>query len=106
MLQKLAVFRGGDEKIPFFERVLVGGLAGSLSWALCYPFDKIKTQYQTQRDVVSYKDIIGPMYRKHGLKYFTSGMTATIVRGFPQCGITMSVYHVLRQRVDDSVFDF
>lgn len=50
---------------------ITGGVAGSLSWLVCYPLDTIKTKIQS--DVILKKAIKGPYY---------NGFSYCLVRGF------------------------
>lgn len=67
--------------------LLSGGLAGSLSWLVCYPLDVIKSRLQAQSldSVPRYKGIIDccrKSVKEDGWKVLTRGLGVTVARAF------------------------
>jgi solute carrier family 25 carnitine/acylcarnitine transporter 20/29 len=66
--------------------LIAGGLAGMLSWFICYPADVLKTQVQIGHRTGAI-DCLRHMYNKGGLpaisKGLTRGMMTTLLRAFP-----------------------
>lgn len=84
--------------VPFWERVLCGAASGTASWVPCYPFDKMKTIWQTQgrrHPRASMGALLRAQLRRNGgswSRLLYGGFGATALRGIPQCGVTMAVY--------------
>lgn len=72
-----------------------------LSWVPAYPWDKLKTLWQTRRDEDSLSRLVRSKLRVEGLGFFYRGFSATLVRAVPQTGVTLATYdlvaaHMLR----------
>jgi solute carrier family 25 carnitine/acylcarnitine transporter 20/29 len=77
---------------PGLSTLLAGGMAGSSSWIIVYPFDVIKSHIQStpaiNADGVKVKPLNGfqtakLLYRNYGYSVFTRGMGITVGRAFP-----------------------
>lgn len=78
---------------------LAGGISGSLTWALCYPVDVIKTRIQTSPlDTSSHQPsrkmihVARRLYASVGIKGMFRGLGVTLVRAFPVNGIIFPMY--------------
>ena len=70
--------------IPFFKRVLSGGLAGGLSIMCMNPTEVVKTQMQTNTGRAKINPIIKDIFRKEGVLGFWRGVqpnSSTLLRG-------------------------
>lgn len=70
------------------QTLLAGGLAGTFSWLVTFPVDIIKSQLQAdgmsgQPKYNGIWDCARKGYREEGMKFFTRGLTSTLVRAFP-----------------------
>jgi hypothetical protein len=77
--------------------VAAGGISGSLSWAMVYPLDLIKTRIQSlpmdcERVERSMAHVASDVIRKHGYGAMYRGFGVTILRAFPVNGIIFPVY--------------
>lgn len=69
--------------------LLAGGMAGTLSWAVTFPVDILKSQLQAdgmtpgKRKYNGIWDCARKGYREEGMRFFTRGLTSTLVRAFP-----------------------
>lgn len=64
-----------------------GGLAGILSWIVCYPFDPMKTIIQACETKLSQKEAYYTIKNKEGYSGFFRGMSAVLIKAFFQHGI-------------------
>ena len=74
-----------------------GGCAGSLTWALVYPVDVIKTRIQTSPLTTPNSELrmltVGrAIVAQHGVKYLFRGLGITLIRAFPVNGTIFPVY--------------
>jgi len=84
----------------------MGGLAGSLYWALLFPADVIKSKMQS--DVVKksdrkYKSILqsaGSLYKQGGLKVFYRGFLPCMLRSTPANGIMLMTVDKVRNYIE------
>lgn len=85
-----------------FATIMAGGAAGTLSWAVIYPLDMIKTVTQVSTvpevgNLKPYKDMhsweVGAdLLKKHGLRWFYRGLAPTLLRAFPVNASTFFFY--------------
>lgn len=87
--------------------LFAGGMAGTLSWAVTFPIDIIKSQLQAdgmtpgQKKYSGIWDCARKGYREEGMRFFTRGLTSTLVRAFPMnaaCFLVVSWTMKLAQR--------
>lgn len=72
---------------PLAISALSGGIAGSLSWAIVYPMDAIKSRIQTlplDQPTPSIRDVFVSLLRSQRLY---RGISITVIRAFPVNGI-------------------
>ena len=74
--------------------MIAGGLTGMLSWGLCQPLDVAKSCYQalpldSTESIIS---VCKTRVNKEGWRFFTKGMSASILRAFPTSAVTFLVY--------------
>jgi len=89
----------GNESSAWKASALAGGISGSLTWALCYPVDVMKTRIQTSAlDTPSshpsrkMMPVAKHLYETVGIRGMFRGLGVTIVRAFPVNGIIFPVY--------------
>ncbi|QDZ24926.1 mitochondrial carrier protein [Chloropicon primus] len=84
----------------------MGGLAGSLYWALLFPADVVKSRMQSDSIVKSertYKTIPGTiksLYRQGGIKVFYRGFLPCMMRSTPANGIMLMTVDKVRNYID------
>lgn len=74
-----------------------GGCAGSITWAIVYPVDVIKSQIQTAPLDTPFRDLrmfsVGQaIVARHGAMYLFRGLGITLLRAFPVNGTIFPVY--------------
>ena len=90
--------QNGEQSI-YFSSILAGGFAGSLSWAVIYPIDVIKSRVQTapldapwsQRSMAA---ITRRIFEINGGRSLYRGVVLTVIRAFPVNAIIFSVYEL------------
>jgi len=70
------------EDIPFYKRVLSGGLAGGISIVCMNPTDVVKTQMQTATGKPHMPSIIKSIWGKEGVVGFWRGLEPNVARCF------------------------
>jgi Mitochondrial carrier protein len=83
-----------------------GGCAGSLTWALVYPVDVIKSQIQTAPLDTPLRDlrmwtVAQAIVSRHGYRYLFRGLGITLVRAFPVNGTIFPVYEFTLRQVSN-----
>ena len=88
----LDVFTGEDQttKLKNWQFLLAGGFAGICGWFSCYPFDTIKSKYQSEKmeQRISFrfssksKTIIREIYQVSGIRGFYAGFLSILPRAF------------------------
>lgn len=69
--------------------LMAGGMAGTLSWVVTFPIDIIKSQLQADgmsggaHRYNGIWDCARKGYREEGYRFFTRGLTSTLIRAFP-----------------------
>jgi len=79
--------------------IAAGGLSGTLSWAIVYPLDLIKTRIQSlphncrarERGLVR---VGSDVVRRHGWRALYRGFGITMMRAFPVNGIIFPTYEM------------
>ena len=74
-----------------------GGICGTLTWALAYPFDTIKTVSQTMAASVPESErsmvaVTRNIIAEKGLGHLYRGLSACLLRAFPTNAVTFLVY--------------
>ena len=75
--------------------LLAGGMSGISSWVFTYPIDVVKSRFQADGDGKNRKyhsivDCIRKTYSNGGLRAFSQGLTATVLRAFPTNAATFA----------------
>lgn len=89
--------------------LLVGGLAGVISWMVTYPLDVMKSRLQAdgvnggEKKYSGLWDCIKKSYKCEGLKVFTKGLNSTLIRAFPNNAATLTVVTWVFMICDSSV---
>merc|ERR1712174_191893 len=84
----------------------MGGLAGSLYWALLFPADVIKSKMQSDairkadRTYVTIPGTIKSLYREGGIKVFYRGFLPCMMRSPPANGIMLMTVDKVRNYID------
>lgn len=81
----------------WFASAISGGLSGSLTWAIVYPIDLIKSKVQTAPLDTPFRELrmwnIGrAIVEKNGFRYLFRGLGITLIRAFPVNGTIFPVY--------------
>lgn len=96
MCYEACVRRYGKSKFSCF---MSGGLAGTISWAVVYPVDVIKTRWTTAKPHV-YKSIghcvKDTLAQPGGWRTLFRGFGATMARAWPQNGVVFLTYDVVK----------
>lgn len=79
--------------------ILAGGTAGSLSWAVVYPMDLIKSRIQvlsldTPKSERSMWNIARGIYQKGGWRSLYRGLGITVLRAFPVNAVIFPTYEL------------
>mmetsp|Transcript_1803 Transcript_1803/g.2483 ORF Transcript_1803/g.2483 Transcript_1803/m.2483 type:complete len:294 (+) Transcript_1803:112-993(+) len=75
-----------------------GGVSGSFTWIIIYPFDVIKTRIQTapfDAPRTTTLSVGRSIVAEHGWRYMFRGLGITLVRAFPVNGIIFPVYEFI-----------
>lgn len=83
---------------------IAGGCSGSLTWAVVYPVDLIKSKIQTAPLTTPFRQLsmwnVGrSIYQQHGWRFFFRGLGITVVRAFPVNGTIFPVYEFTLQQM-------
>eukprot|EP00794_Sanderia_malayensis_P020318 gene20319-22317_t len=80
-----------------FALLFAGGIAGSISWALVFPPDAIKTRIQVdnQSQYKGFIDCLRKSYQQEQWRLFTRGLAPTVIRAFPMNAAIFTVYTLL-----------
>lgn len=92
--------------------LFAGGMSGIASWLSTYPVDVIKSRLQADGigGVNKYNgimDCVRQSWRKEGWRFFTRGLTSTLLRAFPVNATTFATVtlFLMYMRKDSSVKD-
>lgn len=106
-LKDLAVAHLGTSS-SWLASAWAGGCAGSLTWAMVYPVDVIKTRIQTAPLDTAWAELglwrVGrDLVRHHGgVQCLFRGLGVTLVRAFPVNGTIFPVYECVLQHMVES----
>ena len=83
---------------------IAGGLSGSLTWAIVYPVDLIKSHIQTRSLTTPYTQLrlfhVGrSIVQQHGVKYLFRGLNITLIRALPVNGTIFPVYEFTLKQI-------
>lgn len=86
----------------FVASILAGGVAGSLSWAIVYPIDLIKSRIQAlpldcNKNERSIMQIGKTILQESGWKALYRGFGITVVRAFPVNAVILTTHSELRR---------
>lgn len=79
-----------------FFTLMAGGFAGTFSWVLSIPFDVVKSRLQVdgmdgKPKYLNAVDCMKKSYNDEGMKFFTRGLTSTLLRAFPMNAVCFYV---------------
>eukprot|EP00808_Paulinella_micropora_P014878 g29976.t1 len=87
---------GQKDKASDLALLTAGGLAGLVSWVVCYPVDVVKANWQSLSPDQAANTTIAQLAHRHyqaeGYRFFTRGLGITCLRSFPVSAITFLVY--------------
>lgn len=101
---------GADEsQLPMWCRMMAASIAGTLSWALIYPADVVKSRIQMAIPVVDSSVLVGGfvpiptaravlkmVYSEGGLRGLYRGLSLTLLRAAPISAIGLPLYEMCR----------
>ena len=81
-------------QLGVFRLLIAGGCAGSLSWAITYPVDVIKSRFQADinGNYTGLFDCARQAYNSKGIPVFFRGLGTALVRAFPVNAATLATY--------------
>ncbi|OQR70162.1 mitochondrial carnitine/acylcarnitine carrier protein CACL-like [Tropilaelaps mercedesae] len=84
-LYRSAVERGsgGPAGVSTTSILMAGGLAGVLSWTVCYPIDVVKSRIQGGVSSAGFVDTALRLYRREGTRSFVRGVNSALLRAYP-----------------------
>ncbi|VDN07154.1 unnamed protein product [Thelazia callipaeda] len=95
---------GTPSSLPSWQLLIAGGLAGVTSWLVNYPLDVIKTRFQADDNIHSYRKVCHAIMKTCGIRGFFAGISATIIRAFPSNAFTFLgmewSYRLARMMID------
>jgi len=90
------------EADSFLSTLVCGAMSGSAAWLVAYPADKAKAIWATT-PAMSYSECFAPRLRAEGaLRLLFGGLSASVLRGLPQCAFTMFGYRLAQQSLPGS----
>jgi solute carrier family 25 carnitine/acylcarnitine transporter 20/29 len=90
-------FRSRDGTLSAVGQIMAGGLAGSGSWAITYPFDVLKTRIQADSVPISISGCARHLWATQGIRGFYAGVMPCAIRAFPVNAVIFAIYEwVLR----------
>eukprot|EP00128_Syssomonas_multiformis_P000038 Colp12_sorted_trinity150504_noHs@35808 len=97
-----------EDDHQFFETMVAGGVAGSIAWAVCYPFDVIKTRLQAgYTGTPSYGGGVVSCavnsVKAEGVGVLFKGIGITVLRAFPVNAVTFAIYDWTLRAMDKTV---
>jgi solute carrier family 25 (mitochondrial carnitine/acylcarnitine transporter), member 20/29 len=83
---------------------IAGGLSGSLTWAIVYPIDLIKSKIQTSALTTPYSQlriyyIVQNIIQQYGYQYLFRGLNITLIRALPVNGTIFPVYEFTLKQI-------
>jgi len=89
------LFAGGSNSTTAMM-LFAGGMAGTVSWIICYPMDVLKSRVQSDgvNGMQKYNGVLDCLKKslKHeGPTFLTRGLNSTIIRAFPTNAVTFAV---------------
>lgn len=96
-----------DIKLPLYNKLIVGGIAGVIGTTCIFPLDMVKTRLQASGQGGSIKytgpvDVIRRMYVGEGVRGFYRGLVANLIGVTPEKAIKLAVNDQCREYFQDS----
>lgn len=95
------------ENASAFYTLMAGGLAGTFSWVISIPVDVVKSRLQV--DGIDGKpkysgamDCMRKSYQAEGMKFFTRGLSSTLLRAFPMNAVCFYVVSYVMKTFDNT----
>jgi len=95
-----------DHSHTWMASAFAGGCAGSITWAIVYPIDVIKTRVQTASldtpmSQLRMWKVGSEIAAQHGWRYLFRGLGITLLRAFPVNGTIFPVYEFTLKQVTE-----
>ena len=103
--QKICGYNGEGETPSFIQRLLAGGLAGSISISIFNPTEVIKTQMQSATEAKTIRSVVRRIYQQSGILSFWSGLQPNIARTFLVNAAELGTYDETKSRIVPYVGD-
>ena len=84
-----------------FKMFVAGGLAGVISWIICYPFDPMKTIIQRETRKLSQREAYEIIKLREGWMGFFRGMSPVLTKAFVQHGTVFFTTDILRKMLNE-----
>ena len=85
-------------KLNFAIKLWAAGVAGQISWLVCYPFDLIKTRIQcTTSRKMTIREVCRQMYVNEGVGSFFKGLSVCLGRSFYVNAVTLPCFDYLNE---------
>ena len=85
-----------NNQITFYQRLLLGSLAGMSAALVTHPIDIIRIRIQTQKNVNNINSAIKNIYYENGIKNFYKGFKPAILSITPFIGLNFAIYDSLK----------
>ena len=87
-------------EVSIAVQMIGGGITGTISWAILYPFDILKTRLQVdgfglRREYRGLWHCLIKSCQTEGVQFLFKGMAPTVIRAFPSNAATLSVYSLM-----------
>lgn len=109
---KLSLSGGVDEaSVPLWCRMAAASVSGTISWALIYPLDVVKSRIQMAHPTATVnshppvsllmRDIVRSIYMEAGLTGIYRGLSFTLLRAAPISSIGLPLYELCRNFIGE-----
>lgn len=83
-------------EITFYQRLILGSLAGMSAASISHPIDIVRIRLQTQKDVNTVNSSIKNIYSENGLKTFYKGFRPALLSIAPFIAINFATFDTLK----------
>ena len=100
----------GSAELSPLANLVAGGFAGAATWAVCVPMDVVKTRFQSEPDLPTYRSACRAIWRASGIGGFFAGFGAIVLGGIPRDAACLAgteaaqrALTLLRQRQNEAI---